>query len=109
MTVSYHFSDFAPYVFYTLRKNDQITNEQYLSSIGVDHFVSDLIQGKVTTLSELISSGKSGCFFYYTADGKYTLKTIHKKEFTFFLKILKNYCEFLKENPQTFLSKFINY
>ena len=88
-----------------MRRNNNITNDEYLNSIGVDHFVSDLIQGKVSTLSELISSGKSGCFFYYTADGKYTLKTIHKKEYKFFIKILKHYYEFLTEYPESFIAK----
>ncbi len=88
-----------------MRKKNNITNEAYLNSIGVDHFVSDLIQGKVSTLSELISSGKSGCFFYYTADGKYTLKTIHKKEYTFFIKILKDYYEFLTKYSESFITK----
>ena len=105
--LTYNFYDFAPYVFYMMRRKNYITNEEYLSSIGVDHFVSDLVQGKVSTLSELISSGKSGCFFYYTADGKYTLKTIHKKEYLFFIKILKHYYEFISTNSNSFITKFV--
>jgi len=107
LSLCYNFIDYAPYVFFILRKKNHISNEEYLCSIGVDHFVSDLIQGKVTTLSELISSGKSGCFFYYTADGKYTLKTIHKKEYVFFSKMLKKYYDYVITNPSSFLTKFI--
>ena len=107
MTISYHFYDYAPYVFYMFRKNCCIKTDEYLCSIGVDRFVSDLIQGKVSTLSELISSGKSGCFFYYSADGKYTLKTIHKNEYLIFSKILKKYYDYMSTNPSSFLTKFI--
>lgn len=89
-----------------IRQKNNISNHDYLDSIGVDHFISNLVQAKVATMSELISSGKSGSFFYYTADGKYTIKTIHKKEFEFLKKILKSYYIFLNENPSTFLTKF---
>ena len=36
-----------------------------------------LILGEMSSMTELTSQGKSGSFFYYTADGKYMLKTIH--------------------------------
>lgn len=35
--------------------------------------------GEVSSMTSLTSQGKSGSFFYYTADGKYTLKTIHHR------------------------------
>lgn len=88
-----------------IRRKNHICNEEYLASIGVDHFITSLIQGNVSTMSELISSGKSGCFFYYTADGKYTLKTIHKQEFYLLKKMLSNYFYFLSDNPSTYLTK----
>ena len=34
------------------------------------------MMGEVNSLTALTSQGKSGSFFYYTADGKYMLKTI---------------------------------
>jgi 1-phosphatidylinositol-4-phosphate 5-kinase len=42
--------------------------------------LSSLLKGNFHSLKELISSGKSGSFFYYSMDGKYTLKTIPKNE-----------------------------
>jgi len=47
--------------------------------------------GNLTSLSELISSGKSGSFFYYSPDGRFTIKTIKEKEFLVFKNMLKNY------------------
>lgn len=102
---TYFFYDYAPYVFYMIRRKNHICNEEYLASIGVDHFISSLIKGNVATMSELISSGKSGCFFYYTVDGKYTLKTIHRQEFYLIRKILNQYFNFLSNNPSTYLTK----
>ena len=43
------------------------------------------------TLTELMSSGKSGSFFYYTNDGKYMLKTIRKDEFKLMKSMLESY------------------
>jgi 1-phosphatidylinositol-4-phosphate 5-kinase len=45
----------------------------------------------MNSLSEFMSSGKSGSFFYYSMDGKYTLKTIKFDEKLLLKKILKDY------------------
>ena len=42
--------------------------------------IQSLMNGDFHALRELISTGKSGSFFYYSMDGKYTLKTIHVTE-----------------------------
>ena len=62
--------------------------------------------GKLNSLSELGSSGKSGSFFYFTQDstifkysGKYMIKTISVLEAKFFKRILQNYYRHLKEYP----------
>ena len=58
------------------------------------------------TLAELCSSGKSGSFFYYTADGKFVLKTISRTEFKFLKRILQPYHQYLtSENPESIMSK----
>jgi len=79
-----------------------------LKSIGPERILSHLIKGNVNTLSELVSTGKSGSFFYYTADGKYTIKTIPPKEFKIFRLCLKNYYEHLVQYPNSFINKFID-
>ncbi len=57
-------------------------------------------------MSGLTSQGKSGSFFYYTADGKYMLKTVHYREYKFLRKILKDYYYYIKQNPDTLITKF---
>lgn len=103
---SYCFFDFAPAIFLKIREANGIKNEEYLKSIGPEKVLSNLIKGNINTLSELFSTGKSGSFFYFTPDGKYTIKTIHKKEFAIFRSILKNYQEHLEKNPLSFINKY---
>lgn len=45
--------------------------------------MASLMMGEVSSMTSLTSQGKSGSFFYYTADGKYTLKTIQYREYKF--------------------------
>jgi len=57
-------------------------------------------------MSELTSTGKSGSFFYYTVNGRFTLKTLHKKEFQFLKKILKNYHQHIYNHNNSLITKF---
>ena len=58
------------------------------------------------SLTELCSSGKSGSFFYYTADGNFMLKTIRKDEFKMMKSMLRSYYDHLtKHNPESMISK----
>jgi 1-phosphatidylinositol-4-phosphate 5-kinase len=66
-------------VFYEIRRIYGIGNEEYLRSIGPETMISNLIKGNLNTLQELVSTGKSGSFFYYTADG-----TLSKREIFYF-------------------------
>ena len=100
------FFDYAPYAFHEIRNLFGINTEDYLKSIGPENMLSNLMKGNLTTLTELVSCGKSGSFFYYSADGRFTLKTIHRAEFHFLMGILKNYYEYIIANPQTLIVKF---
>lgn len=62
--------------------------------------------GEVSSMTSLTSQGKSGSFFYYTADGKYMLKTIKYREYSFLRSILKDYYQHVKQNPKTLITKF---
>lgn len=53
-----------------------ISNDDFLRSIGPEQLLGDLIFGNLASLTEKVSSGKSGSFFYYSFDDKYMLKTI---------------------------------
>ncbi|CAM1509108.1 Fc.00g028470.m01.CDS01 [Cosmosporella sp. VM-42] len=91
----FKFKDYAPWVFRRLRTLFQLDPADYLMSLT----------GKYI-LSELGSPGKSGSFFYFSRDYKYIIKTIHHAEHKFLRKILKEYYDHVKENPNTLLSQF---
>lgn len=75
----YSFTDYAPNTFNHIRKIFNIDNEDYIMSIGPNRLMASLMLGEVNSMTSLTSQGKSGSFFYYTADGKYMLKTIRYK------------------------------
>ncbi|KAL2260438.1 hypothetical protein VTK26DRAFT_5535 [Humicola hyalothermophila] len=91
----FKFKDYAPWVFRHLRALFRLDPADYLMSLT----------GKYI-LSELGSPGKSGSFFYFSRDYKYIIKTIHHAEHKFLRKILRDYYQHVKDNPNTLLSQF---
>jgi len=65
------FIDYSPMVFQSIRRSFGIQNDEYLRSVGPERLLGNMVLGNLASLSELTSEGKSGAFFYYTADGKY--------------------------------------
>lgn len=84
----------------------KIDNEEYIGSIGPNRLMASLMMGEVNSMTSLTSQGKSGSFFYYTADGKYMLKTIQHREYKFLRRILQDYYFYLKDHPHTLITKF---
>jgi 1-phosphatidylinositol-4-phosphate 5-kinase len=64
----FHFIDYRPSIFYRIRLMYGVTNQDYQRSIGPETMLGDLVMGRLNSLSELGSSGKSGSFFYFTQD-----------------------------------------
>ena len=62
--------------------------------------------GNIMSLKEQCSTGKSGSFFYYTADTKYMLKTISHDEFVKLKLILKQYYMHMVRHPHTLITRF---
>lgn len=91
----FKFKDYCPEVFRELRSLFGIDPADYLISIT----------GKYI-LSELGSPGKSGSFFYYSRDFRFIIKTIHHAEHRQLRRILKDYYQHIKENPNTLVSQF---
>lgn len=91
----FKFKDYAPWVFRHLRAVFKIDPADYLMSLTAKYI-----------LSELGSPGKSGSFFYFSRDYKYIIKTIHHGEHKFLRKILPDYYQHVRENPNTLLSQF---
>ena len=99
------FKDYAPYVFENIRRQFGITSDMYLRSIGVNTFQNAFFDKLYLMLAEN-SSGKSGSFFFHSADGKYMLKTISQNEFNVLLRILPDYHKHLMENPNTLMARY---
>lgn len=91
----FKFKDYSPEVFRELRSLFGIDPADYLISIT----------GKYI-LSELGSPGKSGSFFYYSRDFRFIIKTIHHAEHKQLRRMLKDYYEHVKSNPNTLISQF---
>lgn len=83
-----------------------ISADEYLKSIGPENLIGSLLMGNITSFKEQCSTGKSGSFFYYTADSKYMLKTISHAEFERLKFILKPYYEHMVRYPQTLITRF---
>ncbi|KAK3630841.1 Phosphatidylinositol-4-phosphate 5-kinase [Elasticomyces elasticus] len=91
----FKFKDYAPWVFRHIRTAFRIDPSEYLVSLTAKYI-----------LSELGSPGKSGSFFYFSRDYKYIIKTIHHAEHKFLRRVLKDYYQHVKDNPNTLLSQF---
>ncbi|KAF2278530.1 SAICAR synthase-like protein [Westerdykella ornata] len=91
----FKFKDYAPWVFRHLRATFALDPADYLVSLTSKYI-----------LSELGSPGKSGSFFYFSRDYKFIIKTIHHAEHKFLRRILKDYYNHVRENPNTLLSQF---
>ncbi|KDR79870.1 hypothetical protein GALMADRAFT_222809 [Galerina marginata CBS 339.88] len=92
----FKFKDYAPWVFRYLREDIfHLDPADYLLSLTAKYI-----------LSELGSPGKSGSFFYFSRDYRFIIKTIHHSEHKFLLSVLKQYYDYVKENPHTLLSRF---
>ncbi len=103
-TQACRFIDYAPKVFYNIRLMYGISSIDFLKSVGPEQVLENLIMGNLTSLSELMSAGKSGSFFYYSSDSKYMLKTIPDREFKAFLKMLKPYYLHMERNYHTMVA-----
>lgn len=91
----FKFKDYAPLVFRHLRALFQLDPADYLMSLTNKYI-----------LSELSSPGKSGSLFYYSRDYRFIIKTVHHSEHKTLRKILKDYYNHVKTNPNTLISRF---
>ncbi|KAL0490576.1 hypothetical protein AKO1_009576 [Acrasis kona] len=102
----YRFVDYAPLVFYSIRKLFDVTEREYAMAFGPEQFVGNLLLSNMTTMSEKITDGKSGNFFFYTHDGYFLCKTISTGELETFKTLLPKYFEYCRSNPKTMLARF---
>eukprot|EP01012_Entosiphon_sulcatum_P024520 TRINITY_DN2967_c0_g1_i1.p1 TRINITY_DN2967_c0_g1~~TRINITY_DN2967_c0_g1_i1.p1 ORF type:complete len:719 (+),score=76.72 TRINITY_DN2967_c0_g1_i1:32-2158(+) len=95
---SFEFTDFAPVPFYFLRKVYGIEIDAYVKVFQTTGLENEML--------EKFSEGRSGSFFYFTANRQYIVKTITDGEHTALLQLLPDYFKHFKENPDSLISKF---
>ena len=100
------FTDYAPKIFENIRKLDGIKNEDYSKALGPSNIFKYIWSNNMSTFKALCSTGKSGSLFYYTEDGKYMLKTIHKAEFLKMREIIKPYHEHIIKCNNSVINRF---
>eukprot|EP01114_Cavostelium_apophysatum_P015284 TRINITY_DN4131_c0_g1_i1.p1 TRINITY_DN4131_c0_g1~~TRINITY_DN4131_c0_g1_i1.p1 ORF type:complete len:673 (-),score=169.38 TRINITY_DN4131_c0_g1_i1:16-2034(-) len=91
----FKFTDHSPFVFSNIRATFGLSTASYLTSLTESN-----------SLYELKSPGKSDSFFYFSLDFRYLLKTVNDEEAEFFRNFLRNYYQFMANNPNTLLCKF---
>ncbi|CAG9322188.1 unnamed protein product [Blepharisma stoltei] len=103
------FRDYAPLIFDRIRKFYGLEAHAYIKSLGVEKIMSSLLKSEFSSLIGLMSTGKSGSFFYFSDDGKYVLKTMTREEYVFLKKILPDYYRHLIDNPNTLIPRFFGF
>jgi len=88
------FKDFAPKVFYQIRKHFGVSGSDYLRSFSLENVTS--IKGE----------GKSGAFFIFTKDKQFILKTATAEERDFLWRVLPYYWQYMRRNPNSLLPRF---
>ncbi|KAL8448178.1 hypothetical protein Emed_003925 [Eimeria media] len=100
------FIDYAPMVFRRIRAIFGIDSLLYIRSVGPEQLLGNLILGNLSSLSELVSEGKSGSLFYYTTDGRFMIKTVSKETASFMRSILFDYYKHVSTCTNTMLTRF---
>lgn len=88
---AYLIKDYAPSIFLRIRRKYRVSNQEYARSVGPENLIGNMVLGRLNSLTELGSSGKSGSFFYYTHDCNYMIKTISPDEAELLRKLLPRY------------------
>ncbi|KJP85355.1 hypothetical protein AK88_05016 [Plasmodium fragile] len=99
------FINYAPVIFKQIRSLYGIRSKEYISSVGPEQVISNMVLGNLSTLSELLSEGKSGSLFYFTSNGKYIIKTVCKNIHNLSRALLPKYYEHIRSNPDSLLTR----
>eukprot|EP00656_Telonema_subtile_P013210 TRINITY_DN1669_c0_g2_i1.p1 TRINITY_DN1669_c0_g2~~TRINITY_DN1669_c0_g2_i1.p1 ORF type:complete len:876 (+),score=250.00 TRINITY_DN1669_c0_g2_i1:69-2696(+) len=103
----YEFCDYGSLAFAQIRDSFGISPKEYMRSLGPEALMSNLLLGNLCTLSEIMSEGKSGSFFYFSHDMRFMVKTISLEEFFKFRAVLMQYHNHVIKNPHTLLSRLL--
>ena len=101
------FIDYAPLVFRKLREEiSGISEAEYTRSVGPEQLLGNMVLGNLSSLAEQTTEGKGGAFFYYTADGRFMIKTVTRTEKHLLKNMLRDYYHYLSKNKNSFIVRF---
>lgn len=102
------FVDYAPLVFRRLRHMCGVSEDEYALSLSPEQLVGSLLllRGRLTSLSERPSDGKSGNFFYSSHDGLFLCKTVSHDELGTLRSMLPRYVRHLERHPGSLLCRY---
>eukprot|EP00123_Amoebidium_parasiticum_P011363 comp20675_c0_seq1/m.26857 comp20675_c0_seq1/g.26857 ORF comp20675_c0_seq1/g.26857 comp20675_c0_seq1/m.26857 type:complete len:676 (-) comp20675_c0_seq1:31-2058(-) len=99
-------NSYWPQVFREIRYMSGIDDDSFLDSIGVKQVIGSLLMGDLTTMSGLVSQGKSNSYFFYSHDGRYMIKTVSRGEYYTLREMAIAYYRHLLDNPNSLLTRF---
>lgn len=102
------FKSYAPRVFRAVRRLCGVNDEAYALALGPDGVLRVLLAGRMASMTSLRTEGKSGSFFYSSADGRYLIKTISRAELLFLRRMLPAYVDHLTNEPNSLCPRLMS-
>lgn len=106
---SYYFGEFAPLVFYHMRRLGGVDEVHYMQSLGPEQMFGNMFLGNLSTLRMKVSDGKSGSFFFISSDASYFVKTISPFEKMTLKRILPRLHRHFQEFPETLINRIYGF
>ena len=104
------FTDYAPFVFHTLRRYFKVDTDAYLKAFSIANFCAGLMLGSLSnSIQEVVSTGKSGSFILRSSDQSCIIKSLRESEFSYLVTtLLQPYFNHIKEcEGNTLLPRFL--
>ena len=95
----FEFINYSPLMFKNLRDIRGIDEGEFMKSFPLQ-------DNETAAMVEKFTEGKSGSFFFFSHDKKYIVKTISDVELNFLMENLQEYCHYLKDNPNSLLTRY---
>eukprot|EP01114_Cavostelium_apophysatum_P013140 TRINITY_DN3118_c0_g1_i3.p1 TRINITY_DN3118_c0_g1~~TRINITY_DN3118_c0_g1_i3.p1 ORF type:complete len:587 (-),score=161.85 TRINITY_DN3118_c0_g1_i3:41-1630(-) len=104
---SWTFREYAPLAFVCVREAFRISHKHYMFSLGSEKLLGNFLLGNFGALCELMSSGRSGSFFFKSADNQFLIKTLPIEEHRLLQTKLASYLQYVRDNPNTLMARYV--
>src|SRR3989338_1702787 len=75
-------------------------------SLGPEKILGNLMLGSLGALCEMVSTGRSGSFFFKSIDRRLLIKTLPPEEHVLMQSLISAYCAHLARYPNSLLTRF---